>query len=275
MISPVGTKLSRRGATRAFSLVELLTVAAIMGLLAGVAAISIRGFRSPVLNGAASEVASALKSARQMAIASGRRTYLVIPIFTNEFSTNLFRSYAIFEQIPTEETSRNPPYATNNTNLVRAASDEVVCEALTDWRTLPEGTVFCNLAAGGYSLQRGDAMPADTELGQPIARLTGKSMGSAEWKYFESTTNFYLCNPGDLKKLGTNSLRQAAFLGFYPNGRGNYNDPNYGGGAGLRVALGFVRNGQVAITDNKNAFYVEVDAFSGRVRMRPMETFGN
>lgn len=183
---------------RSFTLVELLTVVAIMGVLAGTAAVSLRGLRSPALASAANEVASALKSTRQMAIASGRRTFFVIPISNNPFTTNLFRSYAIFEEVPVGEASRNPPFATNN----NAPSAEILCEAITEWRLIPEGAVFCNLAAGSYSATLGDPMPADAELGQLQPRLTQQASGKDEWKYFESSTNFSPRKPGDLASLG-------------------------------------------------------------------------
>ena len=239
-----------------------------MGLLAGAAAVSLRGLRSPAIASAANEVASAMKSARQMAIASGRRTFLVVPISANPYTTNLFRSYAIFEEVPVGETSRNPPFATNNA----AASGAIFCEALTEWRVIPDGVVFCNLAAGSYSAQLGDAMPSDQDLGQPKDRSTNQASGSNEWQYFESSTNFSPRIPGSLGDLAGN-LTGAPFLGFLPTGRGFYNSPGYGQGAGLRIAQGFVRGSQVAITDNKNYYVVETDAFSGRVRVRNRESF--
>jgi hypothetical protein len=246
-------------------------VAAIMGILAGVAAVSLRGLRSPALASAANEVASAMKSARQMAIASGRKTYLAVPIAANAYTTNLFRSYAIFEEVPRGEPSRNPPYATNEPPLVNAGNSEVVCEALTDWRTLPDGVVFCNLAAGSYSAQMGDPMPTN-ELGQLLGRTAGQANGREEWRYFESFTNLAVRTPGTLAQLN-DPIRNASFLGFYPSGRGCYNSPGYGQGAGFRLAVGFVRGDQVAITDNKNYYTVETDAFTGRVRVRARESF--
>jgi type II secretory pathway pseudopilin PulG len=250
-------------------------VAAIMGILAGVAAVSLRGLRSPALASAANEVASAMKSARQMAIASGRKTYLAVPIAANAYTTNLFRSYAIFEEVPRGEPSRNPPYATNMPPLVNAGNSEVVCEALTDWRTLPDGVVFCNLAAGSYSPNsqpREDEMPPTSELGQLLGRTAGQAYGKEEWKYFESFTNLAVRTPGTLAQLN-DPIRNASFLGFYPSGRGCYNGPAYGQGAGFRLAVGFVRGELVAITDIRNYYVVETDAFTGRVRVRARESF--
>ena len=129
------------GRSAAFSLVELLTVAAIMGTLAGVAAVSLRGMRSPAIASAANEVASAMKSARQMAIASGRKHMVAIPIAQNDLTTNLFRSYAIFEEVPVGESVNEPPFATNTTA-------NPIYLAKTDWRTLYRGHLGQPVSSG-------------------------------------------------------------------------------------------------------------------------------
>ena len=88
----------RPAPVRAFSLTELLVVVAIMGIMAGAAALSLRGLRAPALNNAVNETASALKLARQMAVTSRKGQFVVFPITANPLlSSNLFRSYAIFE----------------------------------------------------------------------------------------------------------------------------------------------------------------------------------
>ena len=92
-ISPAGSREALR--PDGFSLVELLTVASIVGLMAGIAVVSIRGIRSPILNSAANEFASAVKMTRQMAISSGRKNYILIPIVSNTLTANVFRTYAI------------------------------------------------------------------------------------------------------------------------------------------------------------------------------------
>jgi len=252
-----------------FTLVELLVVVAIMGILAGVAAMSLRGLRSPTVASAANEVASALKMTRQMAIASGRMMYLVIPIASNNLTTNLFRAYAIFEEVRPGETTSEPD-ANNNffTNPVTSTSS--IFFAKTDWRMLPEGAVFCNLAAGSYSSAAGgDALPP---IGQLANRTAGPGMGANEWRFFESFTNFDVRHPRTpATTLAT--LSRTPFLAFYPTGRGFYTGDRYRQGAALRIMQGFTKADQVAVTDTNLYYQVETDPNIGRVRVRTRESF--
>ena len=267
MISPAGIRGKARCRKRlqAFSLVELLTVAAIMGLLAGAAAVSLRGLRSPALNSSANEVASALKSARQMAIASGRRTYVVFPIAANPLTTNLFRSYAIFEEVPVGEAVNEPPFAINN-------GATPVFLAKTDWRTLPDGVVFCNLASASYSTINIDPFQGASPgaLFRPLAQ-TGTA--NQEWRFFESfVPSFQVCRPENLT-TPVATLANAPFIGFFPNGRAYYSNPGTRQGVGIRLVQGFVKNDQIALTDTNNFFYVEADPHVGRVRVRARESY--
>jgi prepilin-type N-terminal cleavage/methylation domain-containing protein len=270
MILPVGIEAQLKArSTRAFTLTELLVVVAIMGILAGAAAVSLRGMRSPTISSAANEVASALKITRQMAIASGRMMYLVIPIATNALTTNLFRAYAIFEEVRPGETT-SEPQANNSyyTNPITTTSSIFI--AKTDWRLLPEGAVFCNLAAGSYSSSAGgDAMPP---IGQLKPRVTGPGMGQSEWQYFESYTNFDVRHP---RTPGTSlaNLSRTPFLAFYPTGRAFYTGDSYRQGAALRITQGYTKGEEVAVTDTNLYYQVETDPNIGRVRIRTRESF--
>jgi len=270
MTSPAGIKSSvvRGPAPGAFTLVELLVVAAIMGLLAGVAAVSIRSLRSPAITAAANEVASALKMSRQMAIASGRRTFMVFPIASNVLTTNLFRAYAIFEEVPPgEETTRPTSAGTYFTNTTGASW----FIPRTDWRTLPEGVVFCNLATSTYNTINLDPFTGlkPGELFRPMAQ---QGTAGQEWRFFESSTNFDVRRE-DSATVSLSMLQNAPFLAFYPGGRAFYNNPGNRQGAGLRLVQGVVKGDQIAVTDTNNFYIVETDPFVGRVRVRNRESY--
>lgn len=258
----------RPAGSRSFTLVELLTVAAIMGLLAGVAAVSLRGLRSPAINSAANEVASAMKMTRQMAIASGRRTFLVFPIASNTLTTNLFRTYAIFEEVPPGQETTRPnatgAYLTNTTTGSWFVPR-------TDWQTLPEGVVFCNLATATYNTMNLDPFTGLTpgQLFRPAAQ-SGQS--GQEWRFFESFTNFDVRRE-DSAGVSLANLANTPFVAFYPGGRSFYNNPGNRQGAGLRLVQGFVRGDQIAVTDTNNFYVVETDPFVGRVRVKNRESY--
>ena len=266
MTSPVGIKgHSRRRA--AFSLVELLVVAAIMGIMAGVAAVSLRGLRSPALANAAGEVSSALKMARQMAISSGRRTVFITPITPiSGLVTNVYRSYAIFEEIPPGAESRDVAY----TNPVNAPSKFV---ARTEWRTLPEGIFFCNLATGGYSSINADPFN-NLKLGEPTIRSLDSSQkpDGQEWNFFASFNAFDLRRP---ERPDSASLANQAmpFIGFNADGRAFLIPAGTFGQGAIRLVQGFVVNNALAVTDTNNYYYIEVDSMVGRIRVRPRDSF--
>jgi prepilin-type N-terminal cleavage/methylation domain-containing protein len=262
--SPAGIKSPLKGFSTAFSLVELLVVVAIMGTLAGVAAVSLRGLRSPALAGAANEFASALKSTRQMAIASGRKHVLIIPIANNSLTTNIFRSYAIFEELPPGDSANEPPFGTNTT-------PNPVYLAKTDWRALPDGAIFCNIATANYNTINPDPFQGAT-LGALFRPQAQKGTPNSEWKFFESFTNFPIYRPDNLT-TPIATLNNTPFVGFYPGGRAFYGDPGNRQGLGVRLVQGFVQSDQIAITDTNNFYYVETDSFVGRVRVRNRESY--
>lgn len=269
MTSPVGIKARPAGRlVSAFTLVELLAVATIMGLLAGVAAVSLRGMRSPAIASAANEVASAMKMTRQMAISSGRRTFIVFPITSNTLTTNVYRTYAVFEEVPPGEQTTRPNssgvYFTNGT-----ANSWFIPR--TDWRVLPEGVVFCNLATATYNTINLDPFTG-LNPGQLFRPLAQAGTSGQEWRFFESSTNFDVRRE-DSANTSLGTLQNTPFLAFFPSGRSFYNNPGSRQGAGLRLVTGFVQNDQIGVTDTNNFYTVETDPFVGRVRVRNRESY--
>ena len=236
-----------------------------MGMLAGVAAVSLRGMRSPAIASAANEVASAMKSARQMAIASGRKHMVAIPITQNDLTTNLFRSYAIFEELPVGESVNEPPFATNTTA-------NPIYLAKTDWRTLPEGTLFCNISSATYNTINLDPFTGAT-LGSLFRPVAQAGSSGSEWRFFESyQASFPICRP-DTLSTPVATLNNVPFVGFYPNGRAYYINPGNRQGVGIRLVQGFVKGDQIAITDTNNFYTVETDPNVGRVRVRNRDSY--
>jgi type II secretory pathway pseudopilin PulG len=104
------------------SLIELLVVAAIISMMAGLLALGLKGMKSPAIQGAASQVTSGLSLARQLAITKNTKAALFIAMDTNNGRIPL-RHWAV-------------GYLTNK------LKDEWTLKNGKKWEPLPEGTFF-------------------------------------------------------------------------------------------------------------------------------------
>lgn len=240
-----------------FTLVELLCVVIIMAVVFGLLAVSITQTRGPAVQVAAGQVASGLSLARQIAIAKNTRTQFIIA-HTNSagMPDEPFRYWTVVSY----DDSSNPP---------RWRMEK-------EWERLPQGVVFLNIAGGSYSTIAGDPIPAEAS-GQPLAPTYGPEKAGEEWKYFASF------NPTPLQisyPSGATAVLPAnvPFLGFRQNGQATFsrgdNDLFFvSKQAGIRLANGSVANSQISLDSTRNYSYVEVDMLSGKIRVRPRDSF--
>lgn len=113
-----------------FSLIELLTVIVIMALIMGVVGVGITGMARPGLQTGASQVASGMSLARQLAISKNTSTAFIIAIRTGTgMPAQPYKYWAV------AVSNR----ATTNWSLQK------------DWERLPEGAVFLETLGGGYN----------------------------------------------------------------------------------------------------------------------------
>jgi prepilin-type N-terminal cleavage/methylation domain-containing protein len=107
---------------RGMSLIELLVVAAIISMMAGLLALGLKGMKSPAIQGAASQVTSGLSLARQLAISKNTKAALFI---ANDTANG---------RIPYRHWSVG--YLTNK------LTGEWTLKNGKKWDSLPEGTFF-------------------------------------------------------------------------------------------------------------------------------------
>jgi prepilin-type N-terminal cleavage/methylation domain-containing protein len=131
------------GRTRAFTLIEMMVVIAIMIIVAGFMAPALTSLSKA--NGRKAAIANLLggiEQARAEAIKSGQATYVVFPAFTSGRQSTLdrynYKAYAIFEEPPPSPSPTPAPQ-------------------LTAWKSLPTGVAL--RAAGNSALSNLPAPP--------------------------------------------------------------------------------------------------------------------
>ncbi|MFM8810182.1 MAG: Tfp pilus assembly protein FimT/FimU, partial [Chthoniobacterales bacterium] len=169
MISATGNRSRSAG----FSLVELLTVVVIMAIIMGVVGYGVSGMQRPGLQVAASQVASGLSLARQLAITRNTSAAFLVATTTNGsgLPAQPYRYWAV---------------ASSN----RGANTWTLRK---DWEKLADGVVFLHfsgIAPVSYSPinSSGNAFPAGISVG--VAAVPPVFVGTSDFSVTAGGTNF-------------------------------------------------------------------------------------
>ena len=244
-----------------FTLVELLSVVAIMAIVMGALGYAISNMGGPSTQVAAAQVASGLSLARQYAVAKNLETRFVICNLEGSSGDGLpSESWRYWTVIQTNRGS-------NNWTMMK------------EWEKMPAGVVFLNLAVGDYSVIAGD--PIGAIPGQPFKPVfNASSLGSGkEWTGFGSFTDkASVVVAGSTKKFSLGSVPSIGFRGTGEavRGDGRSLDTLSGGNKtemAIRVASGAVTpDHRITLKATNNYYYIETDR-RGRVRVRSPESF--
>lgn len=222
-----------------FSLIELLTVIVIMALIMGVVGVGITGMSRPGLQTGASQVASGMSLARQLAISKNTSAAFIIATSTGgDMPSQPFKYWAV------AVSNR----ATANWSLQK------------DWERLPEGAVFLQLRGGtnqSYSYKplninkfpdgssNGAILTPNADFMNPIT-ISG---------VYGTTTNTF-------------DFNSVPAIIFQPDGSSTTS------ALAVRIADGAVDGGGNVILRNTNRyFFVETDSSVGRIRVRTPESY--
>jgi len=248
-----------------FTLVELLSVVAIMAIMMSVLALALRNMTGPSTQVAAAQVASGLSLARQIAVSRGTDTRFIIYSGTPPAANNPALPSEAWRYWTVVSSNRDQP---NGAWIMEK-----------EWERLPAGAVFLNIAAGSYSTINVD--PIAAVIGQPFAPVMRSSIGANnEWRGYESFGNF----PVTIRSSNTGgavstafSLNNAPTIGYNMSGGAvsasgaAITSPN--GAIAVRMAEGTVTaDGQIVLKTTNNYHYVETDKV-GRIRVRARETY--
>lgn len=241
---------------RAFTLVELLSVVAIMAIIMGALGYSISNMGGPSTQVAAAQVASGLSLARQYAVAKNLETRFIICNLQGATGPGL------------------PPESWRYWTVIQTNRGSNNWTMLKEWEKLPGGVVFLNLVQSGYDTIN-DPGITGASVGTPFKPTCSASAGSdgQEWKVFESFTNYSQIKVGD----STFRLGDTPSIGYRGVGEAVLASGKSVGSANqamaIRVAQGAVnQNNEIILKATNNYFYVETDK-RGRVRVRSKESY--
>ena len=234
-ISPLRASASLREMS-AFSLVELLVVMGIIGMMVGLSALAVSGMRAPAVQHAADQVMSGLSLARQIAITKNTQAALLIANRTNTgFPTNgPYRHWSVVYS------NRG---TTGNWTIAK------------DWEELPNGAIFGELLASGYSTLNSNSYTINP----------GSAVSSAQ---FTGNTTFTIFKD-------TNSTPAIIMNTVIPCIRFSSDGSTAGTERAIRIVPGTAMGGNATITGNNTYYFVETDSSIGRIRMRAPESYTN
>jgi prepilin-type N-terminal cleavage/methylation domain-containing protein len=257
-------KMERRSA--GFTLVELLAVVAIMAIVISILGYAISNMGGSATQVAASQVASGLSLARQLAVSKNTDTRFVVANLNGATGAGLPQeSFRYWTVLMTNKNATNP---TQNSWFM-----------MKEWEKLPQGVVFLNVAVANYSTITND--PIGATVGAPFAPAFSTSLGANnEWRGFASYGPFDVAVTNQPNVVAFR-MAQAPAIGYSGVGEALYCSNSsrgigltVGGQAvGIRVASGAVTpDGQLTLKATNNYYYVETDR-RGRVRVRSPESY--
>ena len=243
----------RRRNRAGFTLVELLSVVAIMAIVMGALGYSLSNMGGPATQVAAAQVASGMSLARQYAVAKNLETRFVI--FNGSPGNGL------------------PPESWRYWSIIQTNRGSNNWTMLKEWEKLPAGVVFLNIAQSSYDDRLGDpiAAPPGTEV-EPV--FSDAVSDGSQWKTMQSfATNLPVVVAG--KSFELKNTPCFGFRGIGEAVKGNGSSLGGRGQVAVRVASGVVTPAsKILLKATNNYYYVETDKL-GRVRVRPPESYSN
>jgi type II secretory pathway pseudopilin PulG len=238
-----------RGATSAFTLVELLVVASIMAIMMGLLAVSLTQSQGRALQMASAQVASGMGLARQLAITKNTDARFIIAPRRGGGAGSFYP----------EEPFRYWAVVQSN----RGANTWTLAK---DWEALPGGTVFLNIACNGYRTI--NWLPVPLKPGTPYD-VTIASNTSAPWDHFCSFADMRITWPG-----GSTNATRVPYIGFKPTGKAAA--ANLGLARETAVGLGegvVTPDNKIILKSTNNITRVETDINIGKITVRPRDSY--
>ena len=158
----------------------------------------------------------------------------------------------------------------------RAANQNGTWTLATDWTEIPSGTVFMGLVGQGHNTL---GWSRDGQIPSPGTPFTPRVQASSagEWQCFNNFTNLTVTWDGGASR---SNLTVVPFIGFRSSGKGFAHRMTGGTGGNppthmaVIIGEGAVAEGsQLVLRSTNNITHVETDSRSGRVVVRPRESY--